>query len=97
MKPKISVKLENETFKVLEIIGRSGDQINEHKVDHDAIVQMLSGSVNYQEGKLNLQLSDQAIHSIPKQKLHRLEFEKDSKLLLFLLKVAKMEFSNKKK
>jgi len=93
-KPTINKRLQNDTFKVLEIVGNPGDVLASHQVDHDAVLHIMSGSIIYREGSSITTLADFKIHSIKKKQVHSLEFIEKSKLLLFLFPNSKIKFES---
>jgi len=94
-KPIIKTKLQHGVFKVLEIIGKAGDEISAHKVNKDALLQLLSGSVIYVEGKNKIELCEKTIHPIPGGQVHTLRFSEEAKLHLILVTETKMSFVKK--
>ncbi len=96
MKPDIKVKIENGSFKVLEIHGKPGDLLAKHKVNNDALLQVISGKVVYKEEDVSLELSSHDLHSIPAHQVHELAFEEISHLQLILAVDTKMKFMTSK-
>jgi len=91
-KPKINLRLQNDTFKVFEVYGKSGDLLPRHQVDQDAILHVISGSIIYKENKHKIKLTNLEMHSIKQNQIHSLEFSEESRLLLFLFTNTHMKF-----
>jgi len=93
-KPNISIKFEDQNFKILELIGQPGDLLPSHKVDIDALLFIQDGSVKYSESDREINLNKNDIHSIPKNIVHQLNFDTESTLLLILIPQSKMQFTH---
>lgn len=91
-KPTISVAYQDKDLKVLEVSGKSGDQLTSHKVDNAVVLQVLSGGITFMTATDTLELTERNYHLIPKGLVHSVQFNKDSILNLIMTVNTKIKF-----
>ena len=94
-KPQIKIGFEDELIKVIHLEGEEGDVLPEHKVSHRALLYVINGNVTYTEDGKIAKLETGDYNPIPKNVLHKLEFNAASKVLLILVPKSKIKFAHK--
>lgn len=92
-KPIVKIKHKNADLNVIEIIGKPGDKLPNHKISIPAVLCIREGGVNYAEGTNEIQLSKDDFKLIPKDIVHNLTFTEAARLDLITFTSAKMEFT----
>jgi len=92
-KPKIKLQFENTELKVLEIQGHIQCVLAKHKVNTNAILQVVSGEVDYIESTRSVNLKSGDYQLISPNVVHELRFISKSHLNLILMADSKIKFS----
>lgn len=92
-KPTIQTKYSNQDIKVLDISGKKGDVLPDHKTNFDAILKIEKGQILFttHERSENYLTGDYKL--IPAHVMHNLSFAEDSELTLILMAKSKMQFA----
>ncbi len=89
---KIRPLLSSSGFKVIYISGKSGDKLESHKVNENALLLVQGGSVTYQEADKEIVLSEGEGHQIPSEVFHEVRCNDTAAVFLVVPIKAKMKF-----
>ena len=95
MKNKVNIKVvpSGDTFKVLHILGNSGDALTKHQVNQAALLLVQTGNLTYQEESKEVLLSAGQCHPIPVNVLHAVTCRaENTQFFVILSNRAKMRF-----
>ena len=79
-------------YKILDVCGDSGDLLDNHKTDRNAILLVRTGSVIYKEEDKIVPLSSGDVHDIPPNVLHKVVFTTNAKFFVVMENNSKLVF-----
>ena len=92
-KVKIELQHSSDDFKVLNLKGQAGEVLKKHKVDHNALLLVGTGTIIYQEdGQAAKTLSEGNCQSIPANVFHEVICQDTAQCFVVLSNRAKLRF-----
>jgi len=79
-------------YKILDISGESGDLLNNHKTDRNAIILVRTGSIIYRDADKIVPLSSGDVYDIAPNVFHKIVFTTKAKFFVVMDNNSKLVF-----